>query len=310
VRVGGVASNARHASGVTILGIDPESEAGISFIGDAVADGRYLEGGETLGILAGRAMVENMETRIGNKLILMSQDAEGEIASRAFRIVGVFQAEMEATEKQFVFITRAAARDMLKLKGGVSEICIRLPSHRTAEKIAAALRSKLPAGDYAVHTWRDLLPVVTATLKMYDGFVLLWYLAVFFAMGFGIVNTILMAVMERIREFGLLKALGMKPAWILGEVLSESFWILLIGIVCGNLLGFLSVYATSWTGIDLSSFAAGVEYFGMPRVIYPAVRGQDVFAANLVVLLLGILVSVYPAVKASRFTPVQAMARV
>jgi len=130
---------------------------------------------------------------------------------------------------------------------------------------------------------------------------------VFVAMGFGIVNTTLMAVYERMREFGLLKALGMKPWWILREVLIESLLLLITGLIIGNLLGLLSIYALSGSGIDLSALAAGAEYAGMTRVIYPAINLKDFALANFVVMLLGLLVSVYPAVKAARFTPVEAL---
>ena len=154
----------------------------------------------------------------------------------------------------------------------------------------------------------DLLPLMTAMLKLYDGSIFIWYLVVFIAMGFGIVNTTLMAVFERIREFGLLKALGMRPWWIIREVLTESCLILLIGMAVGNGLSSLSVVALSGSGIDLSAFAEGLEYFGMSRVIYPVMIGRDIILANLVVFVLGILVSLYPAAKAARFTVVRALA--
>jgi ABC-type antimicrobial peptide transport system permease subunit len=128
-------------------------------------------------------------------------------------------------------------------------------------------------------------------------------------MGFGIVNTTLMAVFERIREFGLFKALGMKPRWILRQVVTESFILLVIGAVAGNGLALLTAWALSG-GIDLSSFAAGMEYVGFSRVIYPQVYTQDLASANLTVFILGILVSLYPAGKAARFTPVEALAHV
>jgi ABC-type antimicrobial peptide transport system permease subunit len=130
---------------------------------------------------------------------------------------------------------------------------------------------------------------------------------VFIAMGFGIVNTTLMAVFERIREFGLFKALGMKPRWIIQEVIIESFFLLILGMIIGNALGFLSVLALSVHGIDLSALAAGTEYWGMSRIIYPSIIGQDVIMANLVVFFLGLVVSLYPAMKAARFTPVEAL---
>ncbi|MGD8472400.1 MAG: FtsX-like permease family protein, partial [Desulfobacteraceae bacterium] len=172
------------------------------------------------------------------------------------------------------------------------------------------LKATLPTEQFEVHSWRELLPFQTAYLKILDGFMWFWFLVVFVAMGFGIVNTTLMAVFERMREFGLMKALGMKPWWILREVLVESFLLLICGLIIGNLLGFLSIYALSGNGIDLSALAAGAEYAGMSRIIYPAIAAKDVWVANLTVLLLGLLVSLYPAIKASRFTPVQALAHI
>jgi ABC-type lipoprotein release transport system permease subunit len=307
VRVNAIASNARHSDGVTLVGIDPERETRISFYGQAVTQGRYLKSDDRYGIVVGKALADKFETKVGRKLVLMSQDSSGEIASKAFRIVGLFRAEMQATEKQFIFVTIFAARHMLKLKDGISEISINLQDQRDTNQVANILKATLPS--YCeVHSWRELLPLLAAYLRLFNGFMWLWYLVVFIAMGFGIVNTMLMAVFERIREFGLLKSLGMRPWWIIKEVLTESFFLLILGMLVGNTLGFISVLALSGSGIDLSALAAGAEFFGMTRVIYPTLASKDVAMANLVVLILGLLVSVYPAFKAARFTPVEALA--
>ena len=308
VRVGAVASNARHTAGVTLVGIDPAAEAAISFIGRTVKEGRYLEADDGNGILIGRALAERFETGIGRKLILMSQDRTQEIASQAFRIRGIFQAEMQATEKRYVFVSRATAQKMLKLGDRVSEITVLLPEAARADELAAALNARLPSGCEAVG-WRQLLPLMEAYIKLMDSFIAIWFLVVFVAMGFGIVNTTLMAVFERMREFGLLKALGQRPYAIVRGVLTESFLLLVCGMALGNLLALASIWALSGPGLDLSALAAGAEYAGLPRVIYPALAAGDVVLANAVVLILGLLVSLYPAVKAARFTPVAAMAQ-
>ncbi len=308
VRLNAVASNARHSSGVTLVGIEPASEARISFIGNAIYQGRYLKPNEKNGILVGEALLEKFDTKLGRKLVLMSQDTDRQIASRAFRIVGTFRAEMEATEKHYVFVTRQAGQKMLKLKDGLSEFSILLSGKPDNPGVYNALNAALPSRQFEIHTWRELLPFQMAYLKILDGFMWIWYLVVFVAMGFGIVNTTLMAVFERMREFGLLKALGMKPWWILREVLTESFLLLITGMALGNALGFLCVYALSGSGIDLSALAAGAEYAGMTRIIYPAVELKDVLLSNMIVMFLGILVSAYPAAKAARFTPVEALA--
>ena len=309
VRVNAIANNARHSSGVTLVGIEPRMEANVSFIGSAIRQGKYLAPGDDNGILIGEALLKKFETKIGRKLVLMSQDTQQEIASRAYRIVGVFNSEMEATEKQFVFVTRLAAQKMLKLGESISEISILLPDEIENTSVYENLKTTLrPFDQFEMHNWRELLPFETAYLRILDGFMWFWFLVVFVAMGFGIVNTTLMAVFERMREFGLMKALGMKPWWILRAVLVESFLLLICGMIIGNSLGFISIFALSINGIDLSALAAGAEYAGMTRIITPAVALKDVLIANLTVLLLGLLVSLYPAIKASRFTPVEALA--
>jgi ABC-type lipoprotein release transport system permease subunit len=309
VRVNAVVSNARHSTGVTFVGIDPSREAKVSFIGEAIAEGRYLKQDDKYGIVVGEALVDKFETKLGRKMLVMSQDKEREIASRSFRIVGIFRSDMKATEKQYVFVTRTAAQQMLKMKNEISEISVVLDDSKEVNRIADTLKAALPTADYEIQTWRELLPLITAYLSIYDGFIFIWFVVVFIAMGFGIVNTTLMAVFERIREFGLLKSLGMKPWWVIKEVLVESFYILLIGMIIGNIFSFLSIIALSGTGIDLSSLAAGSEFAGIARVIYPALHLKDVISANLVVFVLGLVVSLYPAVKAARFTPIEALAQ-
>lgn len=306
VRVNAIISNARHSGGVTLVGIDPAKEANVSFIGNAVKQGNYLKGNDEYGIMIGRALLKKFGAKVGHKVVLMSQDTTKNIASRAFRITGVFTAEMESTEKQYVYVTLPAVQKMLKLGSGISEVAIMLTQREQGDPLAAELRGDLPKS-LEIMTWKQLQPITVAYLAMFNGFIWLWYLVVFIAMGFGIVNTLLMAVMERIREFGLLKALGLRPRRIIAEVVTESLMLMILGMLVGNILGLTCTWAVADTGIDLSALAAGAEFLGMERMLYPVLRLNDVLTANITVLLLGVLVSLYPAVKAARFTPVEAL---
>ncbi len=313
IRVNAIAANARQSSFVTLVGIEPEKEAKISFIGKAMISGRFLSAKDKNKIIVGKALLEKFNTKIGNKLILMSQDTQNEIASKAFRITGIFSAESETVEKQFVFIPISQAVKMLKMGNLVSEVSIMLPrlditgrkETRAAEKLIAAVNDDR----LVIETWHELLPMMKAYLKMSGFFLYIWYFVVFVAMGFGIVNTSLMAIFERMREFGLMKALGMKPIQVIKGIVTEAFFLLVLGILAGNILGFLSVAAIADKGIDLSALAAGVQMWGIPRILYPEIWAQDVVVAGLVVLLLGILVSLYPAFKAAWVTPTQAMTK-
>ncbi len=311
LRISAVISNARHSYGVTLVGIDPEKEKDVSFIGQSVSEGRYLKSDDKNKIIVGKALLEKFETRIGRKMILMAQDTEKENSSKAFKIVGIFSAEMESVEKQFVFVPINILAKMLKTGGAVSEISILLPEAgidgKAEEAIVTRIKAELKDPAYQIETWKELLPMLKAYLNMTDGFLYIWYVVVFIAMGFGIVNTTLMAVYERMREFGLMKAFGMKPVQIVKNVLTESFIVLTIGITAGVFFGFISVALLAENGIDLSKLAAGAEMWGMPRVLYPAIWFKDVAIAAFIVLILGLIVSIYPAVKAARFTPVEAM---
>ena len=308
IRVGAIANNARHSAGVTLVGIDPPREARVSFIGQAVRQGKYLAPDDELGILVGQALLDEFETKLGHKLVLMSQSAKGEVASRAFRIQGVYRAEMEAVEKSFVFVTLPAARKMLGLPQALSELSVMLPSGAAAPALAKRLAGELDSKRFKVASWQELLPAITAYLQVFDSSMSIWYLVVFVAMGFGMVNTTLMAVFERMREFGLLRALGVTPFKIAKWVLAESWCLLLLGVAAGDLLAILSLAALGPEGLEFSSFSQGVQFAGMSRVVHPQLLLSDIIQCNLVVIALGMLVNAWPALKAARITPVQALA--
>ena len=185
-----------------------------------------------------------------------------------------------------------------------------LISHHRARPVADVIAANIESTKYSVQPWQELQPMLQAYIGIFDGFIILWYLVVFVAMGFGIINTTLMAVFERMQEFGLLKALGMRPWRILRQVLFESGFILVIGAAVGNALALSMVHIIGLYGIDLSALAAGFEYAGMSSIIYPEVFLNDVVLANAVVICLGLGVSAYPAARAARIMPVEAMVHV
>ena len=313
IRVDAVVNTAREMAGVTLLGISPEAEKGVSFIGNAPLEGRFFREGEAAGIVIGRSLADKLGTGIGRKVVLMSQDAEGEIASRAFRIRGIYRAELAATEKAFVFAPLSAVGRMLKVEGAATEIAAALPGRKIAgtdlSPLAKALGERLAPLGVRAEQWREALPAINAYLGLFDSFLYIWYLVVFAAMGFGIVNTVLMAVYERMREFGLLKALGMRPARIFRMVLGETLLLLAVGLLAGNLAGLSAVGLLSRTGINLSAFSSGTEMWGLDRIILPVLAPADLLTANLTVLVLGIAVGIYPALRAARFTPQETMRR-
>lgn len=310
IRLPAVAANARYAKSVTLIGMDPVRERRVSFIGTAVVGGQYLLPADTNRILIGRALADDMQTRVGKRLIITTRDAGGQLASKAFTISGIYQSEMQSTEKEFVFAPLSVIDAFLQMDGRVSEVSITLPGKMTGtpaeSDLARTIDGQLSDPSLSVDTWDRLLPMLKAYLELSNQFIFIWFLVTFVAMGFGIVNTTLMAVFERIREFGLLKALGVKPSGILLGVLCETAILLCIGLIAGNLSGAVTVLFLG-DGIDLSRFASGAEMWGISRVVFPDVQAKDVIVANLVVFWLGLTVSLYPAMKACRITPVDAL---
>jgi len=308
VRVPGMVMDAHNSAGITIVGIDPAAEAHVSFIGSAVREGSYLRAGDIHKVIIGRKLAEKFNTQIGRKLVLMAQDAQNQIGSAAFEIQGVYQAPYASQEEKYVFITLEAAQNMLGLGKSLSEVVIVAHNRTDVPLIHAALRRSLPDG-FEVLDWKTLLPLLVAMLKMYNVSLALWFAAIFIALSFGIINTLLMAIFERFKEFGIMKAMGMKPSRIVLLVLVESLWMSIIGIAVGDIVGWLTLMPLA-DGLDLSRFAEGADYFGLAHVIYPAMSPGVLLWSDLTVLLLGVVAGLYPAIRAGRFRPVDALARI
>lgn len=306
VRVPAVISSERESAGVTLVGIDPQRERGLSFISTAITSGRYLASPEDPGLLLGRKLAERLETELGRRVVLMSQDANNQIGDRGFRVVGIFDADPQAMETGYVFIGLDTARKMLKIGNTVSEIAVMARDRNQLDDEVQALRAAAP--DLDVAPWTEVQPLLVLTEKVNNVVLLIWFGVVFAAMAFGLINTLLMAVFERTREFGLFQALGMPPRFIIGQVLIESLMLLMLALVLGNLASWASV-ASLRGGIDLSAFSQGLELVGVSPVIYPALAAGDVTAANVIVVVLGVLASLYPAWRASRYVPVEAITR-
>ena len=306
IRLPAVVVSERESRGTTLVGIDPEREKGLSFIGDQIKIGRNLRSIDDDGIIIGRRMAEKLQTKIGRRIVLMAQDANGDVADRGFRIVGLFTAELEATETAYVFTGRHVVQNMLKMGNRISEIELITKSRDKLGPLTQKLRAAAPGLE--VMDWKELQPLLVATVEFYDAFMIIWYFIVFLAMSFGLVNTLLMAVFERTRELGLFQALGMRPGFIVGQVMIESLILMVLGLVIGNLLSWLSVLSLA-DGLDLRSFAQGMEQFSMPSILKLQLTIGDVMTANLLVIVLTLIASLYPAWRAARFVPVEAITR-
>lgn len=307
VRVPAVITSEHESRGVTLLGIDPIAEATISFVANDIAEGRYLVDETDSGVVIGRKLADKLDTRLGKRIVLMSQDPDNEVSDRGFRIVGIFDSERDSHEETFVFAGRATIQKMLRIGDRVTEVVFVGDDYRNVvplyEKVAA-----LAGPDVEVVSWSELDKYLAAMVRIMDGFVLVWVIVVFLALSFGLVNTLVMAVFERVREIGLMLALGMRPSSILGQIVVESLLLLLIGLMLGNAFAWMTVVPLK-DGIDISIVAKGMDVWGASSVLYPDLQLRDVVTANIVVLVLGFLASLSPAWRASRYEPVEAITK-
>jgi ABC-type lipoprotein release transport system permease subunit len=308
IKVPAVVSSERNTRGVVLVGIDPERERDLSFVAMDMAEGRFLESPEDEGLIVGRKLLERLETDLGKRVVVMSQDRENEIADRGFRVVGVYESNLQAQEEGFVFAGRATVQRLLQMGDQVSEIAVLGRDYRNVDGLRDAVAAAAGPG-LDVEAWPVLEPYLGSMLGMMDGFVLVWIVVVFLALAFGLVNTLVMAVFERVREIGLMLALGMTPGSIRAQIIAESTFLLALGLLVGDVLAWATVRPLEG-GIDLSIVGEGMEMFGASAVLYPAFRWEDVVLANVIVLVLGFFASLSPAVRASRYEPVEAITKV
>ena len=308
IKVPAVITSERDSRGVTLLGIDPVRERDMIFVDYDEVEGRFLESVDDRGVVIGHKLADTLDTEVGKRIVLMSQDPDNDIADRGFRVVGLFHANVEAFEETYVFAGKKTLQNMLRVGDRVTEVVVLGEDYRNVEDEYAAVLA-LVDGGVEVRRWTELDTYLGTMLKVMDGFVLVWVIVIFLALSFGLVNTLVMAVFERVREIGLMLALGMKPGDILGQILIESMLLLVIGLGIGNLLAWLSIKPLEG-GVDLSIVAEGMEMFGAASVLYPQLRLEDVVLANVVVLILGFLASLSPAWRASRYEPIEAITKV
>lgn len=305
IRVPAVISSERDTRGITLLGIDPDTEQAVSFGPDQIVAGRFLEGPDDTGLVIGAKLLKRLETKLGRRIVVMSQDPENTVVDRGFRIVGVFKGRLEALEDTYILAGRSTIDTMLGTGGKVSEIAVLGHNYRKVDDLTQTIATG--AGpDLEVLPWFELDSYLGTMLTVMDGFVLVWMVVVFLALSFGLANTLSMAVFERVREIGLIQALGMRPSTIINQILIESFFLLAIGLVIGNLLAVAAIKPLEG-GIDLSIVAQGMEMFGSGSVLYPALKVRDMAMANLVVIVLGLLTALLPAWRASKLDPVEAI---
>ncbi|HED12767.1 MAG TPA: ABC transporter permease [Gammaproteobacteria bacterium] len=308
-RVSGKAmlSGARKNRGVMVVGIDPENEVKVTTINKTVIKGRYLRPKDIDGILIGDNMARILNTKLGEEAVLITQAVDGSIGAGRYRIVGIYDTGIDAIDTNYVFITLEAARDLYAMWGRATTWAIRLDQRQQSAQVAATLSRKL-GSDYEVLGWRKLLPSVVQAVSIHEAMTYIVLGIMFVVVAVGIANTLLMAVMERTREFGILMALGTTRLQIVGLVVLESILLGTAGIIVGNIIGLGINFYLANTGLNFEQFTEALKSMpGLSAIVYPVTRWDHVVELSAMVFLISILPALYPAWRAASVVPVDAI---
>ncbi len=300
----GMASSASTSYGVTITGVDPRQERATTGLASRLVAGNFLADKYRTQAVIGKKLAERLGLKLKSKIILTFQDRSGEIVYMAARIVGLYKTESTAFDDMTVLVRR---KDLTRLLGAplIHEIAIRLKNSNRLDETRAILSGRLDK--LAVEEWREIAPELAFMSTSVESFTYLFVAIIIFALIFGITNTMLMAVMERIHELGILMAVGMKKGRLFIMILLETVLLSFTGAVLGMLIGAAAIAWFNHFGIDLSAFAEGLEGFGSGTTLYPYLPGVMYAALTVMIVVAANISALMPAWKAIRLKPAQAV---
>lgn len=303
---GGLVAAGDSAAGASLRGIDVRQNAQVSRIGKHVADGGWLDPSDPGGVVLGRRLARTLNVHIGDELVLLSQAADGSIANDLFRIRGILEGISDATDRGGVFMTAGSFRAFFGLSRGAHEVIVRRPQVQDLEAAVQAIKELAPGTD--VKTWRDLMPTLASLMDSTRSVIQVVFFVVYVVIAILILNAMLMAVFERIRELGILKALGVSPERVLTLIMTESGLQTALATVIGILLSIPGLWYLTEVGIDTGKLG-GVSVLGIAfSPMWYAVVTPWSYLAPVSLLVVMVLAAVcYPALKAARISPVEAM---
>jgi putative ABC transport system permease protein len=307
----GLASTAENSSGVQILGVDPDQEQTVTTIQNAIVQGRYLSDSKQRPIMLGERLATHLKVSLNDKVVLLVQAADGSMGAQLFRLAGVFRSGSPEMDQGTVFILRSDAQNLLSLGDRITEAALLLNSSRQVGPDLEMLKASLTDVPVEILPWWQVEPFLQQFIQIDDAFFYIIVLIFFIVISIGILNTIMMSIFERVREFGVIMALGVKPRQIVKLVVEEALALGLVGIAAGSLIGSALTRYFARHGMNLSSFSAGAAALGITSSrVFSELTAANLVYSNLAVLIVVLLVSLYPAFHAARLRPVEAIRHV
>jgi ABC-type lipoprotein release transport system permease subunit len=311
--VDGIIGSARSSRGVRINGIDIESEARLTPLSEHIQQGEWLSPDDKRPILVSQKTAHRLKLRVGSKAVLTFTDGGGDVTGAAFRVKGIFKSPSTNFDDMNVYVR---IKDLRKLAGkqeGVHEIAVLMQGKQNADDRTPVVQFRQRIAAYTteaniVRDWTEVQPLLAsmlATMGVSSAIMLVIYML---AMGFGIINIMLMSVFERTQEFGVLMAVGMQKHKILGLILLESLW---LG-VCGATIGLIGciglIQLLQITGLPLGGMAEGLGAYGVDTILYPRVSVSEYVTIFTSVAITALIAALYPARQILKQHPAEAMA--
>jgi ABC-type lipoprotein release transport system permease subunit len=304
----GLVASSETSSGAALFGVNVSDDADVSLVFERVTDGKWLNINEPRGVVIGRLLARTLGVTIDDELVLLGQAADGSMANDLYRVRGILGSISEVTDRGGVFMLADSFVDFYAMWGGAHRLVVRRPVGTELLEALAEVKEITVGQALEIKSWRELSPILATMIDSALQLLQLGFLVIYVAVVILLLNAMLMAIFERIREFGIMKAIGVSPGSVLQLILIEGAIQALVAVVLALLLSVPALWYLVNVGIDLGSLG-GVSMMGMSLdPVWQGVVSAKTFAmpltTMLIIIVLGIL---YPAIKAARITPLEAI---
>jgi ABC-type lipoprotein release transport system permease subunit len=297
---------AHGTGGGTLMGIEPEQEKKVTDISERLVEGTYLEKTSRMPpILVGQKLAKKLKLKISSKLNVQIVDRSGHLSSKGYRVAGIYKTASTSYDETHLFVNYTDMKEQLGMDENTAhEIAILLNKADEADLMKPSIQKI--AGNSIVETWKEISPEMSLLTGMMGQFMYIFVLIILIALCFGIINTMLMSVMERTKEIGILMAVGMNKRKIFKMIILEAVMLTITGGVVGIIIGTAVTKYLETTPINLSLFSEGLDKYGFASLVYTSLSSDSVVIISILVIITGILSAIYPARKALKLNPAEA----
>ena len=306
----GMASSSAGGFGAQIHGIDLKNEPKVFSLHEKIIQGKYFEGIKRNPVVIGQKLAKRLKLKLRSKVVLTFQNEQGEIISGAFRVVGIYKSSNAAYDESNVLVRNTDLQGLLNNDQIIHHIVCRVSDYQQAPGLVKQLNSQLETPDNLIQSWKQTSPDLAYVNSMMSQMLYIFVGIILLGLSMGIVNTMLMAVLERTRELGMLMAVGMSKARLFKMIVTETFFLTCVGAPIGVLLAWGTIQYTSIHGIDLSMFSSGLESFGYDTIVRPRLATKYYMQIGMMVVMAALLSAIYPALKALKLKPVEAIRKI